>query len=128
MVNRSIWPPSVFQAQGGAEYFGEVGDIIGATSPNCQHCPSPFTKSAANSLVAFPVCRNLVGPEFSPSGWEFCTAAPFVSMPKTSINKNGHMVFRNSYVRRSRQLSVMSSETNAVLSEESSDLSLWQRI
>jgi hypothetical protein len=41
-----------------------------------------------------------------------------VTVPKTPVNKNGHLEARDDYVRRSRQVSIMSPETNFGLQEE----------
>jgi hypothetical protein len=64
----SMRSPTLFQDQGGAKHSGQIGNAAGTASPHRQHLPSLPSESTADPLVAFPVCLNLVRPEFSSRG------------------------------------------------------------
>lgn len=92
--------------------------------PDYANSPACIQKLGLVALITFHIQAKFLGPEVGPSSWCGCESAPFVPVPKATMNLDGGLPFRQHNIRLPRKIPVMQAESEAPCMQRLAQLDL----
>ena len=96
--------------------------------PDYANSPTCIQKLGLVALITFHIQAKFLCPEVGPSSWRGCVSAPFVPVPKATMNLDDDLPFRQHNIRPPRKSPVMQAESEAFSMQHLAQLDLRLRI